>query len=132
MGFHLFFMVGKLTKVLINPRDIHYIWGTFSSFRLLFVAPVTYAPENRLNFDQSFFVCHMYVTKTHFRDNIHTNTRCASCVCTVEVKRHHNAWFAHNKCTLPGQTIIFMYLQEPSHIATDMRNITSGKGMTIS
>ena len=30
-GFHLFFMVGKLTKVLINPRDIHYIWGIFSS-----------------------------------------------------------------------------------------------------
>jgi hypothetical protein len=152
-GFHLFFVVGKLTKVLINPRDIHYIWGIFSSnalLWLLFVAPVTNAPENRLNFDPSFFVCHMFVTKTHFRRITYTpwifmtqfsvrvvgdlrtlgaNTWCASCVCTVEVKRHPKMQGLDTTSVLfLGQTIIFLYLQEPSHIATDIRNIALGKG----
>ena len=56
------------------------------------------------------------------------NTWCASCVCTVEVKRHPKMQGLHTTSVLLlGQTFIFLYLQEPSHIATDMRNITWAK-----
>lgn len=125
-GFHLFFVVGKLTKVLLNPRDIHYIWGIFSSnalLWLLFVAPVTNAPENRLNFDPSFFVCHMFVTKTHFRritytpcifmtqfsgqccgGSAHLGGKYMVCIMCLHCRSKttsQNAGFGHNKCTLP-------------------------------
>ena len=44
-------------------------------------------------------------------------------------KRHPKMKGLHATSVLfLGQTIIFLYLQEPSHIATDMRNITLGKG----
>ena len=57
------------------------------------------------------------------------NTRCASCVCTVEVKRHPKMQgLGTTSALVLGQTIIFLYLQKPSQIATDMRNITLGKG----